>query len=266
MADRDSDVTARARFRPLIVAAAVAAVVGGLGATVGLIGADVRPVVFGLALGGVALGICLVAIGRGSDHDLEHEPRAVGGPRLGRRATIAAGASVAVAVGVGSVPAARRLADATERLRSTRWSAGVPVVDATGERVALASIVVGDLVNVYPQGWVGEPDSQAILIRDEPSRFAPTRSGGPLAATGIVAYSKLCTHMACPLGLYEQQSGTLLCPCHQALFDVLAEGRVLRGPANRPLPMLPLDVDDDGLLLATGDFTDAVGTGFWGRP
>ncbi|HSL73956.1 MAG TPA: Rieske (2Fe-2S) protein, partial [Ilumatobacteraceae bacterium] len=260
------------RFRPLIVAAAVAAVVGGLGATVGLIGADVRPVVFGLALGGVALGICLVAIGRGSDHDLEHEPRAVGGPRLGRRATIAAGATVAVAVGVGSVPAARRLADATERLRSTRWSAGVPVVDAGGERVALASIVVGDLVNVYPQGWVGEPDSQAILLRDDPARFALTPSAGaqaaagPLAAAGIVAYSKLCTHMACPLGLYEQQSGTLLCPCHQALFDVLAEGRVLRGPANRPLPMLPLDVDGDGLLIATGDFTDAVGTGFWGRP
>lgn len=251
--------------RPLLVASVVTTVLVAAGVIVALVAGDARPAVIGVAVGGIVAGIGLVATGRGTDHEQQHEPRAVGGPRFGRRATIAAAASVTVAVGIASVPAARRLDDATRRLRSTRWTAGTPVVDATGTRVALGSIQVGALVNVYPEGWADEADSQAILLRDDPERFARAASGGPLAASGVVAYSKLCTHMACPLGLYEQQSGTLLCPCHQALFDVLAEGKVLRGPADRPLPMLPLAVDDDGLLIATGDFTGAVGTGFWGR-
>ena len=37
---------------------------------------------------------------------------------------------------------------------------------------------------------------------------------------GIVAYSKICTHVGCPVGLYEQQTHHLLCPCHQSTFDV----------------------------------------------
>ena len=252
--------------RPLLASMALASGLLFLGVIVGLVAHDARPAVIGAALGGIVAGVGFVATGRGTDHEQQHEPRSVSGPQLGRRATIAAAASVTVAVGIAAVPAARRLEDATRRLQSTRWRAGMPVVDATGTRVALRSIQVGALVNVYPQGWLDEADSQAILLRDDPTRFADLRSDGPVAAAGIVAYSKLCTHMACPLGLYEQQSGTLLCPCHQALFDVLAAGRVLRGPADRPLPMLPLTVDDDGLLIATGDFTDAVGTGFWGRP
>ena len=251
--------------RPLLIASAAAFVLVAAGVIVGLVVGDALPAVLGVALGGIVAGFGLIATGRGTDHEQQHEPRKVSGPRLDRRATIAAAASVTVAVGIASVPAARRLDDATRRLRSTRWTAGTAVVDSTGTRVALHSIQVGALVNVYPEGWVDEADSQAILLRDDPSRFATARSGGPLAAAGVIAYSKLCTHMACPLGLYEQQSGTLLCPCHQALFDVLAEGKVLRGPADRPLPMLPLAVDDRGFLIATGDFTDAVGTGFWGR-
>jgi ubiquinol-cytochrome c reductase iron-sulfur subunit len=252
--------------RPLLVALAVAAIVVTAGVIAAVVAGDARPAVIGVALGGVATGIGFVATGRGGDHEQPHESRTVAGPRLGRRATIAAAASVTVAVGIASVPAARRLDDATRRLRSTRWTAGTPLVDSTGTRIALRSVEIGTLVNVYPQGWVGEADSQAILLREDPARFATAAQGAPGPTAGLVAYSKLCTHMACPLGLYEQQSGTLLCPCHQAQFDVLAEGRVLRGPADRALPMLPLAVDDDGLLIAEGDFTDAVGTGFWGRP
>jgi nitrite reductase/ring-hydroxylating ferredoxin subunit len=184
--DRTTGVTIPPR--PLLVASTVAAVLVAAGVIVGLLADDARPAVVGVALGGVVAGFGLVATGRGTDHEQQHERRAVGGPRLGRRATIAAAASVTVAVGIASVPAARRLDSATRRLRSTRWAAGTPLVDASGTRVALRS--------------------------------------------GIVVYSKLCTHMACPLGLYEQQSGTLLCPCHQALFDVLDGGRV-RSPARR---------------------------------
>ena len=34
------------------------------------------------------------------------------------------------------------------------------------------------------------------------------------------AYSKICTHVGCPVSLYEQQTGRILCPCHQSQFDV----------------------------------------------
>jgi ubiquinol-cytochrome c reductase iron-sulfur subunit len=250
----------------VMIAVGVGVVVIGSALVIGIVTGESRPAVALAAFGGLVIGVGLLTWGRTAHHEQHEEPREVKGPRFGRRATLAAAATATVAVGVAVVPTIGRLGDATRRLRSTSWSAGTPVVDATGERVALASIAVGDLVNVYPRGWVGDPDSQAILIRTDPARLAPSVDGPLAVEFGVVAYSKLCTHMACPLGLYEQQSGTLLCPCHQALFDVLADGRVLRGPADRPLPRLPLGVEADGLLVARGDFTDAVGTGFWGRP
>jgi ubiquinol-cytochrome c reductase iron-sulfur subunit len=262
------DRAARVKRPPPAVVTAVGVGVALIGAAVvvGIVSGDSRLAAAVAAFGGVLIGVGLVSWGRTSHHDQDHEPREVKGPRFGRRTTLAAAATATVAVGVAVVPTISRLGDATRRLRSTAWTAGTPVVDATGERVALGSIDVGDLVNVYPRGWVGDPDSQAIVIRTDPARLAPSVDGPLAVEFGVVAYSKLCTHMACPLGLYEQQSGTLLCPCHQALFDVLANGRVLRGPADRPLPRLPLGVEADGLLVARGDFTDAVGTGFWGRP
>jgi ubiquinol-cytochrome c reductase iron-sulfur subunit len=246
------------------VGVGIAVIVSGV--VVGIVTGDSRLAVAVAALGGLFIGAGVMAWGRTARHEQHHEPRESTGPRFGRRATLAAAATATVAVGVAVVPTIGRLGDATRRLRSTAWSSGTPLVDATGERVALASIAVGDLLNVYPRGWVGDPDSQAIVIRTDPARLDPSVTGPLAVEFGVVAYSKLCTHMACPLGLYEQQSGTLLCPCHQALFDVLADGRVLRGPAHRPLPRLPLGVEADGLLVARGDFTDAVGTGFWGRP
>ncbi len=82
---------------------------------------------------------------------------------------------------------------------------------------------------------------------------------------GIVAYSKLCTHVGCPVGLYQAQEALLLCPCHQSTFDVLAGAEPIFGPAARPLPQLPLAVDDEGYLVATGDFEAPVGPGFWDR-
>jgi len=80
-----------------------------------------------------------------------------------------------------------------------------------------------------------------------------------------VAYSKLCTHTGCPVGLYEAEDHLLLCPCHQSTFEVLAGARPVFGPATRALPQLPLGVDDEGFLVATGDFEGPVSAGFWDR-
>jgi ubiquinol-cytochrome c reductase iron-sulfur subunit len=79
----------------------------------------------------------------------------------------------------------------------------------------------------------------------------------------VVGYSKICTHAGCPVGLYRAAQHQLLCPCHQSTFDVLEGARPVFGPAARPLPQLPIEVDADGYLVATGDFPEPVGPSFW---
>ena len=83
---------------------------------------------------------------------------------------------------------------------------------------------------------------------------------------GYLAYSRVCTHAGCPVGLYQKQSHLLLCPCHQSSFDVLNGAEPTGGPAARPLPQLPLYADADGTLRAGGAFTAPPGPGFWGMP
>ncbi len=82
----------------------------------------------------------------------------------------------------------------------------------------------------------------------------------------FVAYSKICTHVGCPTSLYEQQSQRLLCPCHQSQFNAIDNGAPIFGPATRHLPMLPLDVDDEGHFFAKSDFLVPPGPAFWNRP
>lgn len=225
---------------------------------------------------GLVIGVMVVLAGlaaalvakRVAPGEPDEEPREQKGPDQQRRRLIlgaGAGAAVLTATAV-AFPAARRAGPAADRLRSTSWSEGRRVVDASGTLVRARSVAVGELLTVYPEGAIDAVDSQAVLVREDPSRFVPDAERPDWIADGIAVYSKLCTHMACPLGLYQQRSGTLLCPCHQAVFDLLDGGRAVQGPARRALPQLPVGVDPDGYVVARGDFSDAVGTGFWGRP
>ena len=79
------------------------------------------------------------------------------------------------------------------------------------------------------------------------------------------AYSKICTHIGCPTSLYEAQTNRILCPCHQSQFDALHYGKPIFGPAARALPQLPIEVDEDGYLVATRNFREPVGPAFWER-
>lgn len=98
---------------------------------------------------------------------------------------------------------------------------------------------------------------QPELIRSEKER--------QWGVDGIVAYNKICTHAGCPVGLYEQTTHHLLCPCHQSTFDVTNDCEVIFGPANRPLPQLRITVDKEGYLIAAQGFAEPVGPSFWER-
>lgn len=151
-------------------------------------------------------------------------------------------------------------------LLETPWRRGLRLVNEDGTPVRVADVPVGGLVTVYPEGHAGSADGQAVLIRvARPDLIHPVRGRETWSPDGFVAYSKVCTHAGCPVGLYQRQRHELLCPCHQSTFDVLHGAEPVFGPAAAPLPQLPLRITTDGHLEASGDFSAPVGPSFWRR-
>ena len=109
-------------------------------------------------------------------------------------------------------------------------------------------------------------DTPVMLIRLRPDQHVVHRNGQENFNYGdYYAFSKICTHLGCPTSLYEAQTNRILCPCHQTQFLATEYGRPIFGPGTRPLPQLPITVNDEGYLVATGDFAEPVGPAFWER-
>lgn len=144
----------------------------------------------------------------------------------------------------------------------TEWEPGRRLVDATGEPILAAAMAADEVRTVFPEGAEGDAKAQALLIGTRPDQL--DHEALAVETVGeLVCYSKVCTHAGCPVGLYRASVGELICPCHQSMFDVNRGAEVVSGPAGRPLPQLPLGVDDEGYLVATGDFSQPVGPSFW---
>lgn len=159
----------------------------------------------------------------------------------------------------------------------TIWGEGVRVLtDVTYQPILASQLEVGQLVNAMPATFEDLPEhgperinergkSPVILVRMRPDEISPSEGRENWHVNGILAYSKICTHVGCPISLYEQTTHHLLCPCHQSTFDLADNGKVVFGPAARHLPQLPLAVDDEGYLVAQSDFTEPVGPSYWER-
>jgi ubiquinol-cytochrome c reductase iron-sulfur subunit len=147
----------------------------------------------------------------------------------------------------------------------TKWRRGSLVVDEQGEPVRVRTLEVGGVLTVFPEGHLEREDSQTLLIRVSDEEVVTRKGREDWAPEGYVAYSKVCTHAGCPVGLYQQDVKRLLCPCHQSSFDAIDGARPVFGPATRSLPQLPLMVDDDGFLRARADYDEPIGPGFWDR-
>ena len=190
------------------------------------------------------------------------------GPVLGRRSMLVkllAGAGGAL--GLALLLPVLSLGPAPGRsLFVTPWARGKRVVDENGEPVTVDTVPEDGFLTVFPEGAEGAADAQALLIHVRPGslRLPPERMAGVPEGT-LVAYSKICTHAGCPVGLYRADNQSLIFPCHQSQFDVADAGKPFFGPAARPLPQLPLGVDEQGVLVAQGDFSEPVGPAFWNR-
>ena len=167
-------------------------------------------------------------------------------------------------------------------LEHTVWAKNVRVVrDVVGTPIKPSDIEIGDLFNAEPEilfngGEDGEPlegvvlqiaksKAAVVLIRMNPDENIPAEGRDDWAVDGILCYSKICTHVGCPISLNARKDHHLLCPCHQSTFDLADAGQVIFGPAARALPQLPLMVDAEGYLVAQSDFTEPVGPSFWER-
>jgi ubiquinol-cytochrome c reductase iron-sulfur subunit len=174
----------------------------------------------------------------------------------------AAGGALALA----AVFPIRSLGPAPERaLLTTAWRAGVRLVDVDGRPVRVDTLEVGGTTTAFPDHAEHAADSQVVVIRVEDGAIRPRPGREDWSPRGYIAYSKICPHVGCPVGLYQADTHELLCPCHQSTFDVLDGARPSFGPATRSLPQLPISIDREGFLVAQGDFDEPVGPGFWNR-
>jgi ubiquinol-cytochrome c reductase iron-sulfur subunit len=166
-----------------------------------------------------------------------------------------------------------------DELDVSNWKAGTVLVDSNGRPIRRETLQAGGIMTVYPRnqkivkdGEVtftqqGLSTDQTVLIRLSdgplPQPTMPGREGW--SPDGYVAYSKVCTHLGCPVGLYERELEVLVCPCHQSMFNVRNGAVPQFGPAPRPLPQLPLGYNDQGYLIATAPYDQALGPAFFER-
>jgi ubiquinol-cytochrome c reductase iron-sulfur subunit len=145
----------------------------------------------------------------------------------------------------------------------TPWKKGSRLVGFDGMPIRADTIPPDGVVTVFPEGVPGSADGQTLLINAGVDRLELEGDAATWAPQGYVAYSKVCTHAGCPVGLYRAAQGQLVCPCHQSTFDVMHGAVPMFGPAARPLPQLPIQLEADGTFTALGDFNEPVGPSFW---
>lgn len=254
----------------------------------------------GVALLGIGIGAILLARKLMDDHEIVEYRHPAASSEEDRKEAIAALTqgiaestigrrplvrnSMLAGLGLLGVPAVVALADLGplpgDTLAHTVWGKKKLmrlVQDVSGTPIKPEDIEIGQLINGEPEiffteGAHEELDVQAekakaaiIVVRMQPDEIKAAQGREDWGVDGILCFSKICTHVGCPISLWEQQTHHLLCPCHQSTFDLADNGRVIFGPAARALPQLPITVDSEGYLAAQSDFTEPVGPSYWER-
>ncbi|MDA8277380.1 MAG: Rieske 2Fe-2S domain-containing protein [Actinomycetota bacterium] len=191
-----------------------------------------------------------------------------GQKQLGRRSFLGKmlGASIGLFGAINLFPFLRSLGPVPKKaLTTTPWKKDALIVGPDGRVVTTSTLEVGGVLTVFPSYDVGGAISQTILVRVANENWTTRPGRETWGPQGYLAFSKICTHAGCPVGLYQELTQQLLCPCHQSLFDVLTGATQVFGPAPRPLPQLPIYFDANGNLRAQSGYLEPVGPGYWER-
>jgi ubiquinol-cytochrome c reductase iron-sulfur subunit len=196
------------------------------------------------------------------------------GSRITRkRLLLGAGAAAGGTLGLAAVTPALSLGPVwdTSPLDQTPWRRGIRLVDETGAPILAGDVQEQSFYTAFPEG--ADPEligSPLVVIRLDPAKLELPAGRAGWAPQGILAFSKICTHAGCAVALYRKPTfpvvephAALVCPCHYSTFDPFTGGTVTYGPAGRPLPQLPLMIDDTGYLRAAGNFSGRVGPSWW---
>ncbi|HEU5033475.1 MAG TPA: Rieske (2Fe-2S) protein [Mycobacteriales bacterium] len=251
-----------------------------------VLGSGLGLTMLGLGVGMILIGKHLIPAVKSEQHRPTHhsspedefaaEEQLIGGvTEMGLQQRSFVRRTMLAALGLLPVPFVVGLRDLgprpVARLRANSWTKDIRLVDIdTRVPVRLGDIDIGGMVTVMPED---DPDSSfpvnaesvVLLIHLGPGVNQPLPGREHWAADDHVAYSKICTHAGCPVGLFERQTGYLLCPCHQSTFDVPRGCTVIFGPAARALPQLPIYVDREGYFRAQRPFDMPLGPSFWAR-
>jgi quinol---cytochrome c reductase iron-sulfur subunit len=248
---------------------------------------------YGLAFGGLGIGLILwardllpgheVTASRGH-HEVSHDDYRVavaesfgrGTDAIARRPfvfKILAPAGLLLGLGVLFGPIASLGPRPDDDLYKTRWGRFTRALDQDGNPIRPGDLPPKAILTVFPEGGMNDALSPTLLINlgDADFKANPNRPGWNLVGPygNIVAFSKICTHAACPASLYNVQTNQLICPCHQSTFNVLEACKPVFGPAPRSLAQLQLATDGEGYIVSVSDYTKTgggpVGPGFWNR-
>lgn len=190
-----------------------------------------------------------------------------------KRLLLGASAATGGALGLAAITPALSLGPVwdTAPLDQTPWRRGTRVVDQDGRALVADAIEQRTFYTGFPEG--ADPEhigSPLVIVRLDPGKLKLPAGRSGWAPHGILAYSKICTHAGCAVALYRkptdpqlEPNNALVCPCHYSTFDPYTGGTVIYGPAGRPLPQLPLEIDGDGHLRAAGNFSARVGPSWW---
>lgn len=197
-----------------------------------------------------------------------------GGEGLSRRGLLTG--AVFVAGGAVATAAAAPLASlgpASRSLHASPWRRGTRLVDDTGKPYPADSIEIGTFYTALPEGGDPERLGSGVLLIRLPRRLIhlPSRQRS-WTPKGLMAFSKICPHAGCAVSEYRYpvygpssvSQPAFTCPCHYSTFTPGNGGKVIFGPAGRPLPQLPLMIDDAGMIRAGGNFDEDVGPAWWG--
>jgi Rieske Fe-S protein len=130
--------------------------------------------------------------------------------------------------------------------RSLGVAAGIPLVAFLE---ACASLVTRTVTPVEGKLQLALAHFPELAVDGGSLRVRPSGTDEPIYVLALgggrfVAVSPICTHLGCTV---EIQSTRLVCPCHGSTYD--REGRVLQGPAEKPLTRYATTLTTDDVLV-----------------